>query len=821
MKVVPESRSLVSWSLALAAVLAMLSAQADTWYQSSNSASKGRGWYSSDSYGLAGIYWTNSKGEVGTGPLVPTDDYWNKDGRLLRAVNNFEGGNLTIGDTNAPNYSCRLQMDGNVAHPNGTLTLAVGYAFKGSSSTSSYNIYDPIIASPKDKPFGFYSRNDNVIGIKGSFSGGADVGFLIGGYFDGEKDVYSTATNTTVNLNPGLADYHGEIRVICSGRLQSPGRPNLFLYVPPCQSDASLEIENGVEFLADGVGEIKLSNLTAHADSYLYVDYNSSTKQASVIRVTGTFSIPEDEGQVELRFASKFPTSGSTTDEARLFPILVVPISQELDANRFVLQDAETLPPDERRVLRVVEDVEAGTKTLVYGFLGKGKLDVSDKSVFSGASTDFSVYSSALTNATSWSNDRLPHENAIYEFGDVSGYGSCIRTPYLREEDYVFPGEFLRTIGASATFVLADETKTTVNFDLTSPLSLRVIKAKSPTLAGTIRMGADVDSCAWNGSVLTIDSKLSGPGNWTVIGTASTGSPHSKIVFTADNSEWTGALALYQSAYESQNVPSTSDNKHQKLILVNPKGLGGKMGEMNYKALLLADYSELIVTNSVTLAGGLNRGIFTSGRSTFSIDSDAVLTCQWPLAFDGTLLVKNGGTLRLGGSEPRFADGEGAIVNDPPADTSKCIFDIYRGVVDVLSYDCLNGVTINPRPLTYTKKVVETSSLFELPFNASDVNLRRYGLYNVKSTTPFVEGQTINIRLADVDATALEAARLTDEGYKQGLITVKTTAAKNVEDNLVVEKVEGLRLIREDDAETETTTFSLYGKKAGILLLVR
>lgn len=106
MKVVPESRNLVSWSLALAAVLAMLSARADTWFQSSNSASKGRGWYSSDSYGLAGIYWTNSKGEVGTGPLVPTDDYWNKDGRVLRAVNDFEGGNLTIGDTNAPNYGC-------------------------------------------------------------------------------------------------------------------------------------------------------------------------------------------------------------------------------------------------------------------------------------------------------------------------------------------------------------------------------------------------------------------------------------------------------------------------------------------------------------------------------------------------------------------------------------------------------------------------------------------------------------------------------------------------------------------------------------------
>ena len=91
----------------------------------------------------------------------------------------------------------------------------------------------------------------------------------------------------------------------------------------------------------------------------------------------------------------------------------------------------------------------------------------------------------------------------------------------------------------------------------------------------------------------------------------------------------------------------------------------------------------------------------------------------------------------------------------------------------------------------------------------------------MKTTTPFVEGQTINIRLADVDTAALEAARLTDEGYKQGLITVKTTAAKNVEDNLVVEKVKGLRLIREDDAETETTTFSLYGKKEGILLIVR
>ena len=797
-------------AVALLVALAATVAHAETWYLFKSSSGKGKGWSGDD----AGPYWKNAEGVVASGALNSTDTYWNKDGCQLRAVNAFAGGDLWIGDLENPNYSTRLAMDGNVYNPNGFLKLAVGYTYHTTASASTYSMTSPIVLSPKDKPFGFESSPSSVqMIIKTSLVGDPGVGLVFGGHYDGSALQYMAATNITLSVTAGLSQYHGDIRVISNQPLISPTVGNVTFVLPPTASDASLEIAGGAEFQINAAGEVSLSNFTAHVGSRLRVYYDSTSKTTSVIRATGTFSIPEEEGIVHVR-CNSIPSR--TSDSLHAFPLLIVPISQALDASRFeFFSNGDSLAIEDIPSFSVVEDAEAGTKTLVATFLGKGRLVTTDTNYYAG-SRDFSSFTSALTEekAASWADGHLPHELAIYEFGGKSGYGSCIRTPYNRAEDYVFPGVLLRTV-AAATFVLADSTRTTVNLDLPYALTIGVVKQKTPTLDGVIYMKSDVRSSAWNGSVFTVASRLVGTGNWSVVGIAGTGSPHSKISFTADNSDWKGMLSLTQNPHGSSGyadlIPGADSGYHQKLVLANPAGLGGALDAFNCKALSLAQFSEIIVTNSLTLANDLNRGIYVTNVALVSVNNNCDFVCNWPITFDGELrkTSSGSGTLSLGGPA-LFVDAAGELCDDPPEDEIARMLKINSGTVRALSADCANGVQVD----------VAAAARLALDFNPADADLKRYGFRNVKTDVPFTVDKAINLAILGANAAAVEEARQSKTGYKQGLVTVKTSAAQNVADNLSVTRIQGLRVIREDDAETGTTTFSLYGKLTGTCVIV-
>ena len=831
--------------LTIASLLTVLAAHAETWYLSKNSSTKDKGWSGDD----AGGFWKDSANNPGSGSLNPKDTYWHKDGLLLRGRYNFEGGDLYIGDTNAPNYTTRLCMDAGVSNDGDKLVLAVGYAYKNGSSTSQYAIKSPIIESPKNKPFGFYlTADDNTMRITGTLEGENGVGFVIGGYYDGSDIVRKDATNVTLCMEADMSEYHGDIRVVSKKPLISPTKGNVTFTFPPTDSDATIEIEDGAKLKVASVGEVKLSGLTLHTESLVEIPYDSISKTTGVIRVTDQFLIPEDEGKVRIHFATK--PSVPEDEWPYIYPILIVPSTQEMDAEKFALSDESVYVGDEKPLLSVFEDKENGVKSLVAIFPGRGKLTTSDSAQYSGSGQDFSVYGSAFTNAASWSNGNLPHEYAIYEFGYFgknSGWGHMIRTPYDREGDYVFPGLALRAVRkageeADAIFVLADNTKTTVNLELTCPLSLRVVNSRDPTLAGTIRMDDDVVSCAWHGSVLTIDSVLSGTGNWTVSGITGTGKPHSQISFTADNSEWKGTISLRQGkGSASSGVPGLANDKHQKILVTNPAGLGGRLDEFNYKALSLADCSEVIVTNSLELANGLNRGMYISSTAgTVNVSANCDFVCNWPVTVNGVFRKTGNGTLSLGASAQLLeviyttnitenVDDSGNVtavtnivveeqmlVDGIQKDPLKRQLSVQAGAVKALAHNCINGLTVDFKPNAVTSLVLE--------FNPADDDLKRYGFYNVRTDTPFAAGGEINIRIDNPDADALVAAKT----YKIGLITVKTSAANalNLDSLIKFNKPEEfgnlkVRMIREDDAETGLTTYSAYYDFVGFQVIVR
>lgn len=789
--------------LSIAAVV-----HAETWYLKSSTDDKA--WKGEN----AGQYWKKSSdGQDGSEALNPNDTYIVKDGLTLGAIHDFGGGNLWIGDLNT---SGCLQMNAHTTHNNGFLKLASGYVKKAGNS-ASLNLASPTIVSPKKLPFGFMSeKNDNTLNITTTLIGENGVGIVVGGYYDGTGIQYMDKTNFTFgvdsNNEKGLSEYHGDIRIISNKPLISPTQGNIKFVLRPTDSDATVEIEGGAEFKVASVGEVKLSGLTLHTESLITIPYNSTSRTTGVIRVTDAFSIPESEGKVRLCFStSSLPAA--TNDQPCAFPVLIVPDTQTIEAERFILSNEASVNVYEKPLFRVIEDAENGIKSLVAVFPGRDGLIEADSHVYTGGS-GYAKLTSAFSEekANQWFSGNTPHEFTIYEFGMNSkwGKGHSIRTPYLRNEDYVFPGLVLRTGGTSANFTLADNTKTTINLELMVDLSLRVVSGLKPTLDGTIHMGADVSSSACDGSELTIASTIIGNGNWEVRGAQKGKLPHCKIAFTSDNSEWKGSISLVR-----HNAPATTvaDTQHLKMVVVNPAGLGGALDEFNYKALSLADCSEMIVTNSLELAKNLNRGLYVTNTATINVDADCDFVCNWPITFDGPLRKVGGGTLCLGG-DAKFLDSACQPAVVPRSDVD-CRLSVTNGAVKALRHDCLNGVTV---------ELLENGCL-ALDFNPDDVQVRRYGFFNVNTDTPFPADGEINVRIDNPDYADLLASK---ENYKLGLLTVKTSAANalNLGSRIKFNKsrvVDGLleRVIREDDAVTKLTTYSAYYDFVGFRVIVR
>jgi hypothetical protein len=275
-------------------------------------------------------------------------------------------------------------------------------------------------------------------------------------------------------------------------------------------------------------------------------------------------------------------------------------------------------------------------------------------------------------------------------------------------------------------------------------------------------------------------------------------------------------------------------------MVTNPAGLGGRLDDFNFRALSLADCSEVIVTNSLELAKELNRGIYIVDNAIVRVDAGGDFVCNWPITFNGRLYKTNAGTLSLGGAAQflevthitnitekvddsgnvtavtNIVVDEQILVDGIQKDPTKRQLTIQDGAVKALAYDCINGVTVDFKANADTSLVLD--------FDPDDANLKRYGFYNVKTDTPFAAGGEINVRIDNPDADALIASKT----YKLGLITVKTSAANalNLDSLIRFNKPEEfanlkVRMIREDDVETGFTTYSAYYDFVGFQVIIK
>ena len=793
-------------SLALVAALLSLTASAETWLLTTNQ---------DDKYGATDAqynmqYWTsveNGTNGLTSSELVPGDDYIVEKKYQLSLKENyvFVGNKLTIGCESTGKTGTLRLRGSKITFPNEGVFLYKGSMInlKYRSSTASINAYSNLlgkvtVTAPKSDPFVFTSSYHNLfLYMDGELIGDSTAGFQVGAattrlnclftvnhadrYF-GDITVVSGRANTPdrnfgYGLGLGPSTYPGRIALLTSGTI---------LYSPRAGVNATV---NALEF-SEG--------------SYLRFYYDPATEKSGFIDVTGSLTLPESPLVVQAEYTPVFSTTGEDVRCA----ILRGPAGVRLDPAQFAFDPNAAFEPGSGKApQRIHFEVETDTATnrdtlyavvepVVKLLSGDGNERDAGKAMANGTS---------LTNAVKWGDGRLPHANAHYY---VAGYLNST----FDNEDYVFPGRSL--IYNGGTFHLFGNHR--LSFPIIEGGNLRFRGCSS---AGNIAIcggklyakGSYVSFAAYASHVLRVESEIVGNARVELGGESGTSSHHGIFEFAAFNTNSFGRV-YFNGVYDRTLAPNFSEG-YLTLNLFDERNLGAALPEFMFNALDIGVYCEVAVTNDVMLSAAQNRGIFvTRGGARFKVAEGATLDCRWPVTLDAPLWKDGAGTLALGGT-PGFAGEVGGVTNRVetlPADASKRLLIVTNGYVKALSPDCVNGLTVSLAQNRVTGLVVD--------YATEDETLARYGFRNVKTDTPFV-GDTIRVVVENAGQEALAAASCRD---KLGLITVKTDVADYVERRLVVlrqsRRVSGI--LREDDAETELTTFSMPARR-GFMLMYR
>ena len=777
--------------LAIAAVFTSLKASAETWLLTTKP-SKDTDYTASTNM----TCWTSVEGGtngLNSTALVPGDDYLVEKGWYLPlpAGHVFVGNSLTIGTAN--NKGSLYLRGQKLAFPNEGLILRKGgianYIYRSSTvSVSGHsNLLGKVtVTAPKTAPITFTSAYHNLfLRMDGELIGDSTAGFQVG--------TATVRSNCLFTVNH--ADrYFGDITVV-SGRANTPDR-NFGYGVglgPSTYPGRIALLTAGTLLWSPLAGVTATVNVLEFSEgSYLRFYYDPATEKSGFIDVTGSLTLPNAPLVVQAEYTPVFSTTGEDVRCA----ILRGPAGVRLDPAQFAFDPNAAFEPGSGKApQRIHFEVETDTATnrdtlyavvepVVKLLSGDGNERDAVQAMANGTS---------LTNAVKWGDGRLPHANAHYY---VAGYLNST----FGGEDYVFPGRSL--IYNNGTFHLFGSHR--LSFPIIDGGNLRFRGCSS---AGEIAIcggklyakGSYVSFAAYANHVLRVESEIVGNAEVLLGGESGTSSHRGTFEFTALNTNSFGRV-YFNGVYDRTLAPNFSEG-YLTLNLFDERNLGAALPEFMFNALDIGVYCEVAVTNDVTLSAAQNRGIFvTRGGGRLNVAEGATLECRWPITLDDPLWKTGAGTLALDGA-PGFAEEVGGVTNRVetlPEEESKRLLIVTNGFVKALSADCVNGLTVSLSKKNVTGLVLD--------YATGDETLARYGFRNVKTDTPFV-GDTIRVSVENVGPEAFAASRR----GKLGLLTVKTTAADYVRSRLLVTRPSGVicGVLREDDAETGWTTFSM------------
>jgi hypothetical protein len=264
--------------------------------------------------------------------------------------------------------------------------------------------------------------------------------------------------------------------------------------------------------------------------------YDSTAMTGGTIRVESALTLPRKVAVHALsgKSDSKWVPPISTTGEEVRHPFLVGPVGVRIDSDIFEFVPDPACEPQQNNNLRpqrvhfeTVTDSATGRDT-VYAVLEpivemiKGQSDVREESAALALGT-------ALTNATFWSDGRIPHAKAHY----VINYR--LLTSCEDNVEYVFPGRSLLFYKGGFGVFGGNHRLNIPDFQIASIVEQG--QGGSVTICGgRARLCDDsVSLRAYANNTLTIESEMVGSANLNLVGETGTSSPHGYFAFKGFN----------------------------------------------------------------------------------------------------------------------------------------------------------------------------------------------------------------------------------------------------------------------------------------------
>ena len=498
--------------------------------------------------------------------------------------------------------------------------------------------------------------------------------------------------------------------------------------------------------------DMKIANLTLDPDAILALNYSAG--KSAVITVTNTLTIS--------RPVQVIAAHGASIAYADAFdvPLLKAPRGVTLNVNDFTIHDYnDTTPPIAydafNHVGFHVETDADGLSTLYVRKYPRIHLTIAD-----GNSDKRVSFARENNTSNGWSNALYPDPANDYYVGS----SRPLRTP---TGSNTFAGHAL-TLGDGASLtgrgrlVAVDDMRPIGNTILTDYATGDVGDganalnpfAGSGTLryTGRIRLrnngftgGSEAVEVKMSiGRYIRVESEISGRGRINVHAYWENQN-HAEQVgwveFAGLNTNWLGCTRVYcdSKTDTTRNFTMPSMANSPKLVVNDPRNLGGSFTNFVYNALQLECYSQLWPRSTMTLDDA-TRGIYVNGVGRFLV-SNVTFTVKERITYNGELIKEGPGRLCLGGSLDPLFSASGATT--PTADKNK--FTVMGGELEPLNACVFNGVA-----MTFSNDTAVVLS--PQPDTTAGVGL--YGMLNLNGGSISVPEGTVKVKIENGNGMA-------------------------------------------------------------------
>ena len=677
-------------------------------------------------------------------PIKSGYDYFVPSGRTLRTPIrdvSFGGDLLTI-EGNGTLALCAQKTDCEYAFPvNGLVLKGHLYNWRGNSNGA-----DPIIKGKVTVPAettAQVSVNNSTDSIRFdcTFVGESTSTLWAYGYQTGRMCKIRFVGET-------LKDYSGQI-VCCSRKYTDRNNvpdptAGATLSSGTVTSPAHVTIHPNCTITAESAGDVvSVAELVMKTNSTISVVYDKSSKTASCIKVSGTFT--HEEGPVKIAFEPN-PTIGTWPDSEIVpeLPILKAPSGVTLSTNDFVLVTSAQFPVYELYV-RTTED---GLSALCVHQVGK---------VIQQTSADPSATAgSSFVSGNTWDGGELPNSsNCYYSVKNQRAYGNpCI-----------FPGRALARISGQLSLKVAnvriDDFRIVGNH--ANDYGVKIYADNSSltemTLEGRLRLMSvnNYASLYGHGRTFTVASEIDGPGKLRLI--LSNGASTVKLL--AMNDFFTGTIEA--------ECANASDELHNVLQFADGRSLGGAMPSWTYDGHTFNAYTYFVPLASTTLDRE-NCGIYVADYARIVCNEGIAFTVKERVTWNGEIKKLGTGILAWGGETPYFTTDGGFT---PVAGKNRLI--IAEGTLKPCSAEVFQGLEV-----VFSNA---TDILMDVPVSTVDGGIGQYGMRNTEYSTPFtLPASGVTVRLEDAAGYALGTAG--NRVREVAILTVSSGAAASVRGKL-------------------------------------